>query len=134
MANSLFDQTICFETCDPAPEGSEYIEVQGYEGIELVMDYLDDIVLKMVNAGADYSKLIAKLANEYCRIRKRILDKAAEEGIEVFPTGEEIPDQDSKELNEEDLFLRVEGQTLTLYPGNTYTIVVNAPEKEEIEP
>ena len=69
------------------PTDSEMIEIQGFEGITLVMDYLDDIVIKMIKAGADYSKLIAHLANDYCTLRNRILTKAAEEGVDVFPHG-----------------------------------------------
>lgn len=97
------------------PEDNEAIEIQGYEGITMVMDYLDDIVIKMIKAGADYSKLIARLANDYCTLRNRILTKAAEEGIDVFP----------REPEEQ-----IEGQTeITLEPSGSYSFKVSDPEE-----
>ena len=97
------------------PTDSEMIEIQGYEGITLVMDYLDDIVIKMIKAGADYSKLIARLANDYCAISNRILTKAAEEGVDVFP---HEPEE------------QIEGQTeITLEPNGSYSFKVSDPEE-----
>ena len=88
------------------PETNETVIKEGYEGITLVMDYLEDIVIKMINAGTDYSRLIAELAKDYCEIRNRILKKAVEEGQNVFPA--EPEDQ-------------IPGQTeLTLEPNGTY--------------
>ena len=77
------------------PETNETVIKEGYEGITLVMDYLEDIVIKMINAGTDYSRLIAELAKDYCEIRNKILKKAVEEGQNVFPDEPEdqIPGQ-----------------------------------------
>lgn len=96
------------------PTDNETIEIQGYEGITLVMDYLDDIIIKMINAGTDCSKLIARLANDYCVLRKRILEKAAEEGQDVFPA-EPLEDYS--------------GKAITLEPGESYQIKVSDPEE-----
>lgn len=97
------------------PDTNEAIIKEGYEGITLVMDYLEDIVIKMINAGTDYSRLIAELAKDYCEIRNRILKKAAEEGQDVFPA--EPEDQ-------------IPGQTeITLEANGTYSFKVNESEE-----
>lgn len=105
----------------------EEIEAQGYEGIEMVMEYLDDVVLKMVDAGVEYTKLIARLAERYCKTRKQIFEKIIEKGQEVFPTGQD-PEQEPGD--EEEIYLKVDEEAITLYPGNNYTIVIGDPENE----
>lgn len=108
----------------------EEIEAQGYEGIEMVMEYLDDVVLKMVDAGVEYTKLVARLAERYCKTRKQIFEKIIEKGQEVFPTGQ---DPEEEPGDEEELYLKVDAdeEIVTLYPGNNYTIVIGDPEEEE---
>lgn len=97
------------------PETNETVIKEGYEGITLVMDYLEDIVIKMINADTDYSRLIAELAKDYCEIRNKILKKAVEEGVDVFP----------REPEEQ-----IEGQTeITLEPSGSYSFKVSDPEE-----
>ena len=95
------------------PERDEKTIQDGYAGIEMTMDYLDDIVIKMIIAGADYAKLITHLAKEYNSIRNRILDKAIEEGQEVYPPEPEITED-----------------TVTIEMGDTVSVKTTDPEEE----
>lgn len=97
------------------PEINETVIKEGYEGITLVMDYLEDIIIKMINAGTDYSRLIAELAKDFNEIRNKIIEKAAEEDVDVFP----------REPEEQ-----IEGQTeITLEPSGSYSFKVSDPEE-----
>lgn len=97
------------------PETNEEVIKAGYEGITLVMDYLEDIVIKMINAGTDCPRLIEELAKDFCKIRKKILEKSDEEGQDVFPA--EPEDQ-------------IPGQTeITLEANGTYSFKTNESEE-----
>lgn len=97
------------------PDVNRTIIKEGYEGITLVMDYLEDIVIKMIKADVDCPRLIAELAKDFNEIRNKIIEKAAEEGVDVFP----------REPEEQ-----IEGQTeITLEPSGSYSFKVSDPEE-----
>jgi len=96
------------------PKTNETTIKEGYEGITLVMDYLEDIVIKMIKADVDCPRLIAELAKDFNEIRNKIIEKAVEEGQYVFPP--EPEDQ-------------IKGQTeITLEPNGSYSFKVSEPE------